>query len=209
LKGKLLKKKLLITIFSVFLIIFALFGTYALRHLYTKNIGLHLVPSQDFTPIELTPWLQNDHEWASLELGESGSKMASIGCLVTSIAMSLEHLGFNITPGELCTALSENGGFTPSGQVIWNRIKEAVPGADYTYSRIFTSRTIDNDLKNGYTPIVMVRYYKTGISHWVAIVGAKDGDYLIMDPLCADRKPIPLYGTHGRVYSYRKIVKRQ
>jgi hypothetical protein len=46
----------------------------------------------------------------------------------------------------------------------------------------------------------------SGISHWVLIIGADAGDFLIYDPLNKEKAPIPL-STHGNVYSYRVLHK--
>ena len=77
---------------------------------------------------------------------------------------------------------------------------------NYSYSRVFSSRTIENDLRNNRLPIVNVRYNGTGITHWVIIVGAKDGNFFIFDPLNKNETPIPLH-MHGKVYAYRVLFK--
>ena len=76
----------------------------------------------------------------------------------------------------------------------------------YSYERIFTEKNIEADLKQGLLPIVSVKYLGNGGSHWVMIIGAKDGDFLIYDPLNDNKTPIPL-STHGKVFSYR-VLKR-
>ena len=78
------------------------------------------------------------------------------------------------------------------------------PEVDYTYSRIFSSRTIDRALESHLLPIVNVRYMGGGATHWVMVVGAENGDYLVLDPLHAGKDPIPL-STHGKVHAYRVL----
>lgn len=91
--------------------------------------------------------------------------------------------------------------------LIWYKINEAVPEVDYRYNRIFNSRTIENDLKKGLLPIVNVRYLGTGVTHWVLIVGAKDGEFIICDPM-DDGYSTRLLSEHGNVYAYRVIEKK-
>lgn len=51
-----------------------------------------------------------------------------------------------------------------------------------------------------------VKYYKTGVTHWVLIVGAKDGEFFICDPM-DDGYSTKLLSEHGKVYAYRVIEK--
>ena len=90
--------------------------------------------------------------------------------------------------------------------VVVNDTSEAVPQADYKYSRIFSSSTIEKDLKAGLLPIVNVKFHGGGVTHWVLIIGANDEDFLVCDPLNSNMEPIPL-SVHGKVYAYRAIVK--
>ena len=90
--------------------------------------------------------------------------------------------------------------------LIWYKINEAFPEVNYEYSRTFDSKTIEDHLKNNRLPIVNVKIHETGYTHWVVILGSKDGDFLIFDPLNKDKEPIPL-STHGKVYAYRVLVK--
>jgi len=87
-----------------------------------------------------------------------------------------------VTPKELNNMLTENNGYQ-GADLIWYKINEVLPEVDYRYSRIFDSKTIEKDLEKGLLPIVNVRYYKTGVTHWVLIVGAKDGEFIICDPV--------------------------
>ena len=61
-------------------------------------------------------------------------------------------------------------------------------------------------MAQGRLPIVKVKYHKTGIFHWVLIVGANEEEFLIIDPLVQDEEIIELK-THGRVYAYRVLSK--
>ena len=111
-----------------------------------------------------------------------------------------------MTPAELNIKLSDVGGFQ-GANLIWYKIHETVPEVNYTYSRIFSAKTIENDLARGRLPIVNVKYRGGGVSHWVIIIGAEDNDFMIYDQLDRDKEPMPL-SEHGNVYSYR-VLQRQ
>lgn len=51
-----------------------------------------------------------------------------------------------------------------------------------------------------------VKYHKTGITHWVLIVGAHEGEFTICDPL-DDGHSTRLSSDHGKVYAYRVIER--
>ena len=118
---------------------------------------------------------------------------------------AINNLGIQINPQELNERLREVEGYE-NGNLIWYKLNETIPSVDYRYSRVFTVKTIENDLKNGLLPIVNVRYHKYGITHWVLIVGAVDGEFIIYDPANTQLSYLPL-STHGKVYAYRVIVK--
>ena len=182
---------------------FAAGGGYAGRHLYIKNIGIHIYPQKDCVPYDVAHYLQNDAAWKNESIGYSSYSMGGSGCLISSAATSMEALGISITPKELNDRLTAVDGYE-GADLLWYKISEAVPGVQYRYSRFFSGKTIDSDLAAGFLPIVEVSYYKTGVKHWVLIIGAKNGEYLISDPLNPEKAPMPL-STHGKVYAYRVL----
>ena len=101
--------------------------------------------------------------------------------------------------------LTENNGYQ-GADLIWYKINEILPEVDYRYSRIFDSKTIEKDLEKGLLPIVNVKYYKTGVTHWVMIVGTKDGEFIICDPMDDDHST-RLLSEHGKVFAYCVIEK--
>lgn len=145
--------------------------------------------------------MQNTNE----KIGNSRYGMGSAGCLISSVASAITEHGIKITPQELNDILTSVNGYS-DGDLIWSKIHEAVPQVDYKYSRIFSRRTIENDLQNGLLPIVNVKFHGNGVTHWVLVVGAKDGEFLVYDPINSDMKPIPL-STHGKIFAYRAIVR--
>lgn len=178
-------------------------GTYCGSVLYIKKFGVSLKPSKEYPlPPDISVFLQNDAEWAEDFIGESRYKMAGHGCLVSVLARAIKQFGEDTDPGRLNKAFTKKGVYTSSGDVIWYKIKEAVPSVDYRYQRIFGRGRIEEDLDEGLLPIVMVKYHGTGINHWLLIVGADKEDFLVVDPLSSEIVPL---STHGRVYAYRVI----
>ena len=177
---------------------------YAGRVYIIKNAGIALKPSQDFEIHAVTYYLQNDPAWSGDRIGSSGGTLGGKGCLISCVASAITDLGVPVTPKQLNAALTDVGGFEGSN-LIWYKINEAFDGVDYSYARIFSSVTIESDLKAGLLPIINVRYHGTGVTHWLLVVGAKGGEFLVYDPLNADKTPIPL-STHGKVYAYRVLV---
>lgn len=181
-------------------------GFIILRVKYISWFGITLTPSRDFEPHEVTYYLQNDPEWARDTIGETSQTLGGTGCLISCVASAATDLGVSMTPTELNEKLSGIGGYS-GASLIWFKIHEAVPEVNYTYSRVFSAKTIENDLAEGRLPIVNVRYKGGGGTHWVEIIGAKDNEFLIYDPLNSEKTPIPL-STHGKVYSYRVLIKQ-
>ena len=198
------RKKRLFAAAAVSALLLIAVGAYAARHLYTKTYGVELTPSRDFSPRQVTYYLQNDPKWGDDAIGDSGRAMKSIGCLISCVAGSMCELGVQITPGQLNSALTEIGGYERDN-LIWHKLNDAFPDIDYKYSRIFTSDTIESDLENGLLPIVNVKYKGGGVTHWVIIVGAENGEFMVYDPLNSELEPIPL-SAHGRVYAYRTLI---
>ena len=204
------KKRVLYSIlilFCVLLLVATPFLIYAGRVYYIKNFGIKLTASKDY-PVTITEYYrQNDPQWKDDTIGNSGRKMGNTGCLISCVATAISNLDVPITPKELNAMLTRNDGFL-GADLIWYKINEAIPEVDYRYSRIFNSKTIEKDLEKGLLPIVNVRYYHTGITHWVLIVGAKDGEFIICDPLDHGTKT-KLLSEHGKVYAYRVIERTQ
>lgn len=174
-------------------------------HYHIKNSGITLSPSRDYPAREVAYYLQFDPAWAQDLIGESLSSMAGAGCLISAVASSADALGFSVNPKELNRKLTEAGAYA-GDRLIWNRLGQVVPGLDYSYRRLFYSGTIESDLKRGRLPIVNVKFFGDGVTHWVLIVGAKDGEFLIYDPANSGQEYLPL-SRHGKVYAYRVLEK--
>lgn len=130
--------------------------------------------------------------------------MGGTGCLIACVANAMTDLGLTQNPKELNDSLSEIGGFQ-GADLIWYKIHEAYPEIDYRYARVFSSSVIEADLRAGLLPIINVKYKGDGVTHWLLVLGAKDGEFLVFDPINSQKEPIKL-SEHGKVYAYRVLV---
>ncbi|MCP4221363.1 MAG: hypothetical protein GY765_42450 [bacterium] len=177
---------------------------YGVMHFRIKYKGIGTDTNLNFKPKQVKYFLQNDDQWLNDEIGNSGRKMSSHGCLVTILASAIDGMGYSTNPGELNRRFAKNGVYLDNGDVVWYKIKKVFPTINYKYRRIFSSRTLEYDLAEGRLPMVKVRYYKTGVFHWVLIVGTDGDDFLAMDPLKQDKEIIKL-SVHGNIYAYRVL----
>lgn len=193
----------LLTFSCIIIIAVMIFAFYAGRVYYIKYFGVNLVPKKDY-PVQVSSYYrQNDPAWQDIEIGTSKRRMGSTGCLISCVSTTISQLSSPVTPEEFNTKLTEVNGFQ-GADLIWYKINEAYPDINYRYSRIFSNKTIESDLEKGSLPIVNVKYNKTGVTHWVIIVGAKDGEFIICDPL-GDGYTTKLLSEHGKVYAYRVL----
>lgn len=181
-------------------------GYYVLRAKHISNNGIKLIPARDYEIHEVEYYLQNDSLWTGDKIGQTHQTLGGAGCLISCAASAITDLGFEMTPAELNKKLTDVDGFS-GANLIWYKIHEAVPEVNYTYSRIFSAKTIEHDLAQGRLPIVNVKYRGGGVSHWVIIIGAEENDFIVYDPLVSEKTPIPL-SDHGKVYSYRALHKQ-
>ena len=189
---------------AVIIIAAIIIATYVCRVYHIRTYGIALRPSRDFAVHDIQYYLQNDAEWSNDQIGNSNSRLGAEGCLIACISSAITDMGIPVNPRQLNQKLTEAGGFQVAS-LIWYKINEACPEVDYRYTRAFSSATMERDMKSGLLPIIRVKYRGSGIDHWLLIVGAKDGEFLVFDPLNSEKKPINL-SVHGRVYTYRVLV---
>ncbi len=153
-------------------------------------------------------FLQNDPRWGSDKLGKTTESLASIGCAVCSVAMACVNLGESLTPKDLNQQLTQNGGFTGDGWLVWGALPKITSGRVMVDVASQPSHAgLDGALKRGAYPVVKF-ILPYGVPHWVVIVG-KDGlEYLARDPLRKNDKPVKLSGLTTRIYSMRFVRRK-
>ena len=115
---------------------------------------------------------QRDSQWGDLLInGQSGYTMAGYGCLITSIAMVLSHMGHNVSPADIATSGGNN--FAVGTAMLSKSI--SVDGVSLTRN----SASLDSALQSG--PVI-VGIYAYGGTHFVVLKSGSNGNYVMDDP---------------------------
>lgn len=153
---------------------------------------------------------QDDERWAANTIGDTSDTLYAYGCTVASVAMAASNLRTErITPQSLNAKLSEAGGFTDRGWLIWDKIKVAT---DNTVSATYFAKPrhehINRCMNEGGYPIIKIKLHDS-IIHWVTIVGMSDDEYLIRDPLVGTETdpPIGLSSRSDKIHAVRCIQR--
>jgi hypothetical protein len=151
---------------------------------------------------------QADPRWADDPLGPTDSTIGGEGCAVSSAAMVLAYYGVNVDPGVLNTFLADNAGYTPQGWLYWEKAAAFAPGkAKHIYEDAPSYYLIDSNLLRGNPVIIRIRL-RSGVTHFVVIVGKKGFRYLIQDPGSSGEKGIyPLYHLVSKIEALRFYEK--
>lgn len=125
---------------------------------------------------------QRDTRWANIKLGTSNQTIGGYGCTITCLAMILDT-----TPDVVNDKLLSVNGYASGNLVIWDKIKEAFPGAEV--HRVWNYNN-DDVLAN--VPNVLVEVDGTpigGYKHWVVYIG----NHKLNDPWDGTKKPTSSY----------------
>ena len=203
---KIIKSKVFIAIVCVLFVAAIIVLFPEIKGQYIKRLGIEIVPESDIEPLYTQVYMQTDERWKDENLAHTEYTLAEQGCLTCVIAMDLCYYNYDVLPTDINNEFIKADAYTDDGLLIWYKINDAYKNIEYDYAKVFSGKTIDEALQNGLLPIAKVKYKKTGVFHWVLIVGAQDGDYLVLDPLDKTNVPIVL-STHGKVYAYRVLKK--
>jgi Peptidase_C39 like family len=160
------------------------------------------------TELNVPRFAQADPRWADDSLGPTDSTIAGEGCAVSSAAMVLAYYGVNVDPGILNAFLTNNDGYTPQGWLYWEKAAAFAPGkAKHVYEDAPSYYLIDSNLLRGNPVIIRIRL-RTGITHFVVIVGKRGFHYLIQDPASSGDDGIyPLYHLVPKIEALRFYEK--
>lgn len=173
--------------------------------------GVFLVPQREHSVEEPVFYNQRDEAWNKDKLGDSSYSMGTSGCLTTCIAsaLSTQHrnagAGREIDPGELNRLFGEKGVYNKSGDIVWEKVREALPGAEIIVASEVDPEEIEDLLDEGRYPIVKVRIGGNGASHWVVIMETWDKLYRCMDPLDDSGHLISLNDHESVAYRMRCV----
>jgi hypothetical protein len=122
--------------------------------------------------------------------------------------MVLAYYGVNVDPGILNAFLTNNDGYTPQGWLYWEKAAAFAPGkAKHVYEDAPSYYLIDSNLLRGNPVIIRIRL-RSGITHFVVIVGKRGFHYLIQDPASSgDNGIYPLYHLVPKIEALRFYEK--
>jgi len=131
---------------------------------------------------------QNDEKWKNTKLGNSSETIGSWGCLLTSVTMMLNGVGYNETPESVNEKMKKAGGF--QGALFMPPVLPYVwPNCAYRDMQPCESfpapiAEIDAAVAAGKPVILQVDWNKqAGIqTHFVLIKEKKGNDYVLYDP---------------------------
>ena len=131
---------------------------------------------------------QNDEKWKNVKLGHSNETIGGWGCLLTSVTMMLNGMGYNETPETVNEKMKSSGGFQ-GAFFIPSMLPYAYPGLIYKDMQPCESfpapvGLIDAAVATGKPVILQVDWNKqAGIqTHFVLVKEKKDNDYVLYDP---------------------------
>jgi Bacterial SH3 domain/Peptidase_C39 like family len=131
---------------------------------------------------------QNDDKWKGTKLGNSNETIGSWGCLLTSVTMMLNGIGYNETPDTVNEKMKKAGGFQ-GAFFIPSVLPYVWPNCAYRDMQPCESspapiQQIDAAIAAGKPVILQVDWNKqAGIqTHFVLVKEKKGNDYILYDP---------------------------
>ncbi len=168
----------------LFIVLAALVGVVAAFVIWQRTTDVVIAPigptTESVDDIDITFYSQVDRKWANAKLGRSGYTLTSSGCTLCCIAMALSTPLDRIPPDELNGYLTEKGGYTDGGLIIWKQIQIR---NDRRIVPVTTSHDTILDNLRRRAPVIARVSIQGGLVHWVLIVGVRDGRYRVADPL--------------------------
>lgn len=152
-------------------------------------------------------YLQTDPKWADERIGGSGEPLRWVGCTICCLSMALAHLGVQEDPGNLNRKLKAFDGYTYRGWVKWDavrritseRVRVIIPQSP-------SHLDIDAALAES-SPVLVKVILRTGVQHWVLLVGRDQKEYLMKDPLGDGKSLQPLSSLGSDILAVR-VVRR-
>lgn len=131
---------------------------------------------------------QNDEKWKDCKLGNSSETIGGWGCLLTSVTMMLNGIGYSETPEMVNEKMKRAGGFQ-GALFIPSVLPYIWPNAAYRNMQPCSRSSapiaeIDAAVTAGKPVILQVDWNKqVGIqTHFVLVKGKKGNDYILYDP---------------------------
>ncbi len=166
---------------------------------FTKNAGgAGLLGNQTVCDDWGCYYNQRDSAWGSTALNGTQYTLASDGCLVTSMAMIMNHYGYRVTPMTINANPANFASYYPA------YLLYTITAGGATASR--KTSAIDATLATG-TPVV-VGVHAYGGTHFVVLVSGSKGNYVMRDPYLSNGKDVSFtaHYTIKSIYSIAKVV---
>lgn len=181
------------------------FGGYVLTGTWIKKFGFTVIPSEQGEFMSPKVALLRDQP-IPIDVTEENIRNSWM------MAIALNASGINVSTQEINQSLADSGFYAEADEIHWKKLNKAVPQASFYFRRIFGGSTLVKELKSGKLPLIKVKDEKADKSgaetfHWLMLVGWKNKDFLVIDPLkLPDIKPVPL-SKYGRIYGYRVLYR--
>jgi len=167
---------------------------------FTKNAGgSKLLTNQTSCDSWGCYYNQRDALWGNILLNGTKFRLASDGCLITSMAMVMTHYGYrDVTPETINSNPNNFATYYPA-QLMYTIYVDGI-----TATRKMT--TIDTTLATGNPVVVGVHAY--GGTHFVVLTSGKDGKYLMRDPYVANAKDVNFTDHYilSHIYEINKVI---
>lgn len=141
---------------------------------------------------------QRDSAWGNMDLSGTNDRLASDGCLVTSMAMVLTHYGYaDVNP---ITINANPSNFSAVGGLLLYTIN--VDGVSATRK----TAAIDATLATG-NPVI-VGIYAYGGTHYIVFTSGSKGNYIMRDPYIPNGKDISFNAHYSLkdIFGISKVV---
>jgi ABC-type bacteriocin/lantibiotic exporter with double-glycine peptidase domain len=152
-------------------------------------------------------YLQTDPKWAGEKIGGSGEPLRWVGCTICCLSMALAHHGMQEDPGTLNRKLKESNGYNYRGWVKWETLRRiTAERVRVILPQNPSHRDIDTALAEG-SPVLVKVVLRSGVQHWVLLVGRDQKEYLMKDPLGDGKSLRPLSTLGSDILAVRVIRK--
>ena len=164
-------------------------------------------------------WKQTDSKWSNVKIGNSGSTIGEVGCLVTSIAIQISRSGVqtnipNFNPGTFVEELNKINAFGATGDLSdYSSVTKVVP--NFVYQNSVDVKGMNKNAKLSkikeivnQSRVYAVAEVKSGNGqgqHWVAIESVKGDVINVLDPGSSSTNMWDTYGWEGtsRIVYYK------
>lgn len=145
---------------------------------------------------------QRDSIWFSQTIGNSSETVGRVGCLITSTAMVISHLGKSLKPSDIAASSNPFFPFT----AYMNAGSWSVNGVNVNRQQGLSKDTVDSELSAG-RPVIAGLNTGYG-THFIVLKGKNGDGYIMNDPYMEngyDKKFSDTYSTN-QIFRFDKVT---